>query len=130
MSPKGLGSVIIPGVFLCPRRGLLIPPGLCEDPTHENQRGSHVPVIQVSSRHGPPPSKEAETKSQLPELSAEGTEPSQAMLIRKEDVTITIRQQTVACTHKQAVGLSTVFLSASNSFPNTTSWSTAVGSRL
>lgn len=75
------------------------------------------------------PSKEAETKSQLPELSAEGIEPSQAMLMR-EDVSITIRQQTVACTRKQAVGLSTVFLSASNSFPNTTSWSTAVGSRL
>lgn len=57
MSPKGLRSVIIPGVFFCPRRGLLIPPGLCEDPTHDNQRGDHVPVIQVSSWHGPPTTK-------------------------------------------------------------------------
>lgn len=72
----------------------------------------------------------SETKSQLPELSAKGIEPSQAMLMRKEDVSITIRQQAIACTRKQAVGLSTVFLSASSSSPNTTSLSTAVGSRL
>lgn len=43
------------------------------------------------------PSKEAKTESKPPQqASAEGIKPSQAMLVRKDSVSVTIKQQAVA----------------------------------
>lgn len=56
------------------------------------------------------PSKETETESKPSEpASAEGTKPSQVMLVRKGDASATVRQQAVSCTCRQIIQMSALF---------------------